>query len=317
MNDTPAIVDSSPGMRSAPVPRAGRHASGSTFSAALADAQAAAKPATDKPAEAGGSTHLVRSGETLYGIARARLAQAGQAATPAATMRHALEIAQTNHIRNPDRIYAGQTLQLSAPAAASVADGRAAFEAAKAAAYAGGMGTSSVEAEPAWAADAVDLPDETVEHAHAAGHAVDPTQAQPIVPGPAAAAEIKSDVAIQSRPGSVEKARADLALYRQSAPAAASTPSADVPDVLYKGVVGKALEMVPLEPSTRTGLQQANAVISGSLAGRSLAALTGFGGPLLTVAGLLWGIFSAHKIGAEQSAAATPAAQNTNVAKAD
>ncbi|MBY0375373.1 MAG: hypothetical protein K2Q23_15370 [Bryobacteraceae bacterium] len=88
-----------------------------------------------------------------------------------------------------------------------------------------------------------------------------------------------------------------------------------MPDIVYKGVIGKALDLLPLDPSTRTGLQQANAVVSSSIAARTLAAATGIGGPILTIAGLVWGLFAASKIGAQQSAEPKQIAQNDVTAR--
>jgi len=115
------------------------------------------------------------------------------------------------------------------------------------------------------------------------------------------AGRIAADDIILNRDDPIEATRASLAIYEQTTPAAMPKSPGEFPDILYKGVAGKALDLMPLDASTRTGLQQANAVISNSFAGRSLAALTGVGGPILTIAGLLWGIFSAQKISAMQS----------------
>jgi len=57
-------------------------------------------------------SHRVRPGETLIAIAQKQLISSGQNASPDASMRQALKIAKDNHIQNPDRIYAGQTLAL-------------------------------------------------------------------------------------------------------------------------------------------------------------------------------------------------------------
>ena len=316
MNETTAIVDRSLSAPFGPAVRGSGHASTADFGAALADAQAASRRVADRPGAAGSSTHLVRAGETLYGIAKAQLARAGQPATPAATMRYALEIAQTNQIRNPDRIYAGQALQVQAPAAAGTP--AAALTAARGAAPAGAASVYAMhDPQSQRAMSAMNATEEPVEHDYDADPSIDPAYAESIGTDTAAASGVPAEGALGHRSDSVETTRAQLALYQQSMPPAAASPPTDVPDLVYKGVVGKALDMVPLDPATRTGLQQANAVISGSLAGRSLAALTGFGGPLLTVAGLLWGIFSAQKIGAGQSSGPTQIAQNTSAGSVD
>ena len=354
MNDTPAIVEKPQATRLAALQRGGGPAGAADFGAALAKAHETSKRVEDRPAAAGGSNHRVQAGETLYGIAKARLARAGQAATPGATMGYALEIAKTNQIRNPDRIYAGQTLQLSAPAATAIGSnlaspegGRSAIgsipaggEAARSAAYAEVFGAlhEPESGHESWAAD---WPDEGAESVQAAEDGIalaygqpavgQPTLGQPTIGQPAtcqpatgqpsisaaAAGDAPSEDQAGIRPDGVDRARAGLALYQQTASAAEPKPSSEVPDLIYKGLVGKALDMVPLEPATRTGLQQANAIIGGAFAGRSLVALTGLGGPLLTVAGLLWGIFSAHKIGAGQPEAPNQLAQNTSATSID
>lgn len=67
-------------------------------------------------------------------------------------------------------------------------------------------------------------------------------------------------------------------------------------DVVYKGVVGKALDAVPMDPHERVTLQRTSAVVSGTLTGRSLAVWAGLSNPILLVAGVVWGIFSASNI---------------------
>ena len=92
-----------------------------------------------------------------------------------------------------------------------------------------------------------------------------------------------------------------VALYEQNAsiaPEKLAEPARALPDIVYKGVVGKVLDAMPLEPATRTALQRTNAIVSGALTVRSLGALAGLGGPVLAVAGLLWGIFSSRQIDA-------------------
>lgn len=76
-----------------------------------------------------------------------------------------------------------------------------------------------------------------------------------------------------------------------------------LPDVIYKGIVGKALDAVPMDPHERAVLQRSSAVISGTLTGRSLAAWAGLTNPVLLVAGLIWGIYSATNIKPVETAA--------------
>jgi hypothetical protein len=83
-------------------------------------------------------------------------------------------------------------------------------------------------------------------------------------------------------------------------------------DAIYKGLIGKALDAVPMDPEHRVTLQRANAVVSNTVAGRSIATWLGWTNPLLWVTGTLWGIISAQKI---QPAASVPT-QLANVAAA-
>src|SRR5262245_24059438 len=69
-----------------------------------------------------------------------------------------------------------------------------------------------------------------------------------------------------------------------------------VVDAAYKGVVGKALDNVPMDPERRVTLQRTNAVVGNTLAGRSVSAWLGLTNPLLMAAGLAWGLFAASKI---------------------
>ena len=79
---------------------------------------------------------------------------------------------------------------------------------------------------------------------------------------------------------------------------ALKTPLA-IPDAIYKGVVGKALDVVPMDPDQRVALQRGNAVFSNAFTGRSLAVWAGLTNPLLLIGGLAWGLFAASNIKAE------------------
>jgi len=78
-------------------------------------------------------------------------------------------------------------------------------------------------------------------------------------------------------------------------------PLPAIGDALYKGVVGKALDAVPMDAEKRTILQRTNAVVSGTLTGRSLTAWAGLTNPVLLIAGVVWGIYSATNIKAAQA----------------
>ena len=72
-------------------------------------------------------------------------------------------------------------------------------------------------------------------------------------------------------------------------------------DLVYKGVVGKALDAVPMDPDRRVALQRTNAVVSNTLAGRSLSVWVGFANPILLIAGLVWGLYAANHIKAVET----------------
>lgn len=318
---------------------------GAGFREALTSALGAG---TGTEGQSSGGAHVVKRGETLYGIARNRLAAAGEATTPAAAMQYALDIARANHIRNPDRIQPGQQLHLGT--GTSVRDGGSRSVESLAAAKRAWLVDEAAAAEipdptqPATAVTAAEGVQEVVASASSSackttdcgvgrsGAAERPGPDAYARPGDPSAHDGPVEVAVATT------SRAVLALYEQTAPAPApapspasgmstaallptseapaSKPAANIPDILYKGVVGKALDLVPLDPETRTGLQQANAVVSNSVVGRTLAALTGIGGPILTVAGLVWGLVSARKIGDMKpelpSESSRQVAQNTN-----
>ena len=76
----------------------------------------------------------------------------------------------------------------------------------------------------------------------------------------------------------------------------AAVPLPAIPDAIYKGVVGKALDAVPMDSEQRVAIQRANAVVSNTLTGRSLAVWAGLTNPILLIGGLAWGLFSASNI---------------------
>ncbi len=81
----------------------------------------------------------------------------------------------------------------------------------------------------------------------------------------------------------------------------APQPLPAVGDVVYKGVIGKALDAVPMDPDERAILQRTSAVVSGTLTGRTLSVWAGLSNPILLIAGLAWGIFSASNIKAAEA----------------
>lgn len=305
MNSTRRILDTPNVARSHAASR-GEGANAADFHAAFTDALSTSGSANAPAVGADRNRYAVKAGETLYGIAKARLAAAGQPATHGASMRHALQIAQANQIRNPDRILAGQQIDLPPAAAPTIRESGIDTASARNAAPVDGDSTRALHAlEQQHRLPETAPADNSVEHACAAAGCLAPP---PMVP---VAERLSADDDLGSRVASTGESRVGIALYEQTLAAPAPRLPSELPDIVYKGVVGKALDLVPLEPATRAGLQQVNAVVGGSLVGRSLAALTGLGGPILTVAGLLWGIFSAQKINAMQSDAPKQLAQNT------
>ena len=62
--------------------------------------------------QAAPSSHNVRTGDTVYGIAQNFLQSQGMDASPEAAMKAALVLSKTNNLKNPDRIFPGQIIQL-------------------------------------------------------------------------------------------------------------------------------------------------------------------------------------------------------------
>jgi len=90
-----------------------------------------------------------------------------------------------------------------------------------------------------------------------------------------------------------ESAWADDAPKSPDVPDAPSQPAAQV---IYKGLIGNVLDAVPMDPVKRAELQRANAVVSNTFSGRSLAVLIGLSNPILMIGGLVWGFWSASNI---------------------
>ena len=92
---------------------------------------------------------------------------------------------------------------------------------------------------------------------------------------------------------------------------------AEISDVFYKGIAGKALDAVPMDPEQRLQLQRANAVVSNTLTGRSLTAWAGLSNTILMIGGLLYGMFSASRIKSEAAQAPVQSALVPMPAPAD
>jgi hypothetical protein len=85
-----------------------------------------------------------------------------------------------------------------------------------------------------------------------------------------------------------------LAIAARAEDAPQSLPA--LGDVVYKGLVGKALDAVPMDPGERVVLQQTSAVVSGTLTVRSILTWVGLTHPILLIAGVAWGLYSASNI---------------------
>ena len=88
---------------------------------------------------------------------------------------------------------------------------------------------------------------------------------------------------------------APLGLAAEDAIAPGAAPS-ELQELFYKGIAGRALDLVPMDPEERLALQQTNAVVSNTLSVRSFAVWAGFTNPILMLGGLVWGLFSASQI---------------------
>ncbi len=269
-------------------------------------------PVPQNPASSAKGAYSVHAGETLSGIARARFAATGVAANVGTLKQAVAQLATANHIGNPDRIYAGQKLDLSsldapsgrnqpaiaaAPAATAVGEADASLDGSESIAS-----PHEVASYASWQSEDM-VPANHVELAVAA-----PAQLPDITPVFASAAAVGGVDGTAIAP----MAARQVALYEQNAAGAAGKPAEParaVPDILFKGIAGKMLDAVPIEPSTRADLQRASTIVSSTITTRSLGALTGLGGPLGAVAGLIWGIFSSRQIEAAPVADAKPVAE--------
>ncbi len=263
--------------------------------------------AQQDPMPGANTAHTVHKGETLSGIVRARLATMGAAADAGALREGVARLANANNIPNPDRIYVGQKLDLAALDAVFGRNLAAAPRALVPAALRDTVSPpgdredfatdfnmfSRAQWRPEDIIAAETLPMSVMQAAQL------PVATLPSPPADAIAG-IDSAATAPMPPIDPNAAR-QVALYEQNSTGA-------LPDILYKGFAGKVLDAMPIEPSTRVALQRANTVVSSAFTARALGALTGLGGPLLTIAGLAWGIFSARHIEAAPAADATPVA---------
>ena len=269
--------------------------------------------------------HVVRPGETLYRISRSLLEARGADLSPAAVMKAVSQLSKANGITNPDRIYPNQRIDTSVlngypskavdPAnvqsrgtdklqpVAFAARKNVLFEPVQSCdngielcddpkrqpAALGFLGTSATLHSP-------DLQDQDgragvdLIGVAANGLEVDALGTRSPVVGASRAAQ---DIAAGADAGRAQQ----LGQVAPTGDAPRSLASESrLPDVLYKGVLGKALDFVPMNPEDRVTLQQTSSIISASLSGRMLASLFSITNPIAMVAGLAWGLFSAKNI---------------------
>ena len=279
---------------------------------------------SSRPAPALG--HVVRSGETLYRISRSLLEARGADLSPAAVMRAVSQLSQANGITNPDRIYPNQRID------ASVLNGYPS----KAVDLATAQSRGTDKLQPAAFAARSDHLFEPVQNCSDGIRFCDDPNRQPAafdflgtsktLDSPdlqdqdmragvnligvetsglengleANEMETWSPAVGASRATQDIASGSDAASAEQVAatgdPPRAPTSESRLPDVLYKGVLGKALDFVPMNPEDRVTLQQTSSIISASLSGRMLASLFSITNPIAMVAGLAWGLFSAKNI---------------------
>ena len=252
--------------------------------------------------------YRVRNGDTLSGVVKNRLKALDQTATPQAIAQFTHAIAQLNQISNPDRIFPEQKINLGF------------LENAK---------SSIIEAAPvpsplsAIAPSAEPTTHQTLDFNKATQIETAQDVISPLFAGPefrfqdgnsgqrADNRDLINAYSPDQMPDNPYASPAIEKYFDDPHGNSTSPPSPDIsipkekssalPDILYKGVIGKALDALPINPGTRTTLQQTNAIVSGSMAGRSLATIIGLASPIFAVAGLIWGIFSAKNIGAAAS----------------
>ena len=279
------------------------------------------------PAPAPALVHVVRSGETLYRISRSLLEARGADLSPVAVMRAVSQLSHANGISNPNRIYPNQRIDTSA------LNGYPSKAVDQANAQSHGTGTLQPVAFAARSnhlfepvqhcsngielCDApnrqpaafdflrtfgtVDRPDLQDQDRRAGVNLIGVETNEPEVEsnemetwspavGASRATRHIASGSDADRPEQQEQAAATSDVPRSL------TSESRLPDVLYKGVLGKALDFVPMNPDDRVTLQQTSSMISGSLSGRMLAGLFSISNPIAMVAGLAWGFFSAKNI---------------------
>ncbi len=263
--------------------------------------------------------HTVRPGETLYGISRKVLETRGLEVTPAAIMRTVERLSEYNGMTDRNRIYPNQQINTAVlndlpgkPLATvnspgSRADSFNPFVASGGNSHAFAP-AAQFNAEPdprlnqrnalttsaflaySNAAMCREAPANNFyiaqNHADSAA-AIAPSNLPQLPVMPDAGPEV-----FLPEPIALTESSSQLSRPASAPPSAGS----GLPDIFYKGAIGKMLDYVPMESEKRATLQQAGSVVSGTTSGLKLAGLLGVATPIAAVVGLVWGIFSARSI---------------------
>ena len=263
--------------------------------------------------------HTVRPGETLYGISRKVLETRGLEVTPAAIMRTVERLSEYNGMTDRNRIYPNQRINtavlndLPGQSVANVNSPRPRADSFNP--FVSSSGNSHAFA-PAAQRNAEPDPHLNPRNALTTSEFLAYSNAAMCREAPAnnfyiaqnhedsAAAIAPSNLpqlAVIPDAGPAVFLAEPIALTESSSQLSSPTsapPSAGsgLPDIFYKGAIGKVLDYVPMESEKRVALQQAGSVVSGTMSGLKLAGLLGVATPIAAVVGLVWGIFSARSI---------------------
>lgn len=262
--------------------------------------------------------HTVKLGETLYGIARKKLEAQGLDATPKEIMTSMRSLSEYNGIKDPNRIYPGQKINFPAlndrggklvrlPIAPLHSENVASVPPLVAddkktvtlpALRADSIGIGLDQPRPLTASELFsqakeDLGDD-LKKQNVFANQYDPqflvaVSAKTLSQLPLLAEkDLDIDVLKSISPES------DASNVMTSSPA--SSQISGLPDFIYKGALGKALDFVPMQAEDRVAMQRAGSVVSGTLTGIKLAGLLNIATPIAAVLGFLWGALSAKNI---------------------
>ncbi len=263
-------------------------------------------------------SHSVKPGETLYGIARKKLEAQGLVVIPKEIMTSSRSLSEYNVFKDPNRIYPGQKINFPVSN------------------FRGGelvrLPIAPLQSENVASVTPLVEDDKktvTLPALHADSIGIDPDQ-----PCPLTASEFFSQVkedfrydlkkqnvfanqydphflvavsvkTLSQLPLLAEKGL-DIDALKSISPESesgnlmtsppASSRISNLPDLIYKGALGKALDFLPMQAEDRVAMQRAGSVVSGTLTGIKLAGLLNIATPIAAVLGFLWGSFSAKNI---------------------